>query len=160
MHLRLFLSGKVCQKLRKIKGPLFLSFPHPVSCRFLRLGTLVLLLLALVQRKFCKERHQFITNCNDVRDAVVVDTVLCGQSSSRISRYQQLCPFRSLGSATQGPACPVFRQREDRHVNVCCQRVSGGGSVASRWHGWSGCVCHDEWEDIGLTFHIIVLWNH
>ena len=20
----------------------------------------------------------------------------------------------------------------------------GGGSVASRWHGWSGCVCHDD----------------
>ena len=31
--------------------------------------------------------------------------------------------------------------------------MSGGGSVASRWHGWSGCVCHDEWKDIGPTFH-------
>ena len=67
---------------------------------------------------------------------------------------------RSLGSATQGPACPVFRQREGRQVNVCCPGTSGGGSVASRWHGWSGCVCHDEWEDIGLTFHIVVLWHH
>ena len=68
--------------------------------------------------------------------------------------------FRSLGSATQGPACPVFREREGRHVNVRCQRMSGGGSVAIRWHGCSGCVCHDEWKDIGLSFHTTSLWNH
>ena len=92
------------------------------------------------------QRRQECRRCGDCAS---------GQSSSRISRYQQLCPFRSLGSATQGPACPVFRQREGRFVNVCCQRVSGGGPVASRWHGWSGCVCHDEREDIGLAFRII-----
>ena len=34
-------------------------------------GTLVLPLLALVQRTIWKERHQFFINCNDVRDAVV-----------------------------------------------------------------------------------------
>ena len=28
--------------------------------------------------------------------------------------------------------------------------MSGGGSAPSRWHGWSGCVCHDEWKDVGL----------
>ena len=105
-----------------------------------------------------QQQHTTTTHNNNTQQQHTTTTH--NQSSSRISRYQQLCPFRSLGSATQGPACPVFRQREGRFVNVCCQRVSGGGPVASRWHGWSGCVCHDEWEDIGLVFHIIVLWNH
>ena len=44
-------------------------------------GTLVLPLLALVQRTFWKERHQFFINCNDVRDAVV-DTVLVAKAAA------------------------------------------------------------------------------
>ena len=43
--------------------------------------TLVLPLLAFAQRKFWKERHQFIINCNDVRDAVV-DTVLVAEAAA------------------------------------------------------------------------------
>ena len=39
-------------------------------------------LLAPAQRKFWKERHQSIINCNDVRDAVVVDTVLAAKAAA------------------------------------------------------------------------------
>ena len=39
-------------------------------------------LRALVQRKFWKERHHFIINCNDVRDAVVDDTVLAAKAAA------------------------------------------------------------------------------
>ena len=127
-------------------------------------GTLVLPLLALVQRKFWKERHQFIINCNDVRDAVVDTTVLVakaaaafqGTSSSvhsgpweaqhKVQPVQFFVKGKVGMSTSVVRACRVFRQREVRHVNVRCQRVSGGGSVASRWHGWSGCVYHDEWD--------------
>ena len=45
-------------------------------------GTLVLPLLAPVLRKFWKERDQPIINCNDVRNAVVAETVLVAKAAA------------------------------------------------------------------------------
>ena len=133
-------------------------FSSKVSFHVSTSGTLAGNFVAPVLRLLWTERHKPFINFNDDRSVVVVETVLAAKA---VAAFQGTsCPFRSLGSATQGPACPVFRQREGRFFNVCCQRVSGGGPVASRWHGWSGCVCHDEWEDIGLTFHTMSLRNH
>ena len=120
-------------------------------------GTLVLPLLALVQRKFWKERHQFIINCNDVKGAVVVDTVLAAKAAAAFQ-----------GTSSSVHSGPWEAQHKVQPVQFFVKGKVGMSTyvvrgcleeVLSQVVGTDGLDVygHREWEDIGLTFQIIVL---
>ena len=92
---------------------------------------------------------------DDVRDAVVTESPEY-QNAAQTNNVCQSGPWEAQHKVQP---VPVFRQREGRHVNVCRQRMSGGGSVAS--HGTDGldvyAMMNGKIVDLRST---LVLWSH
>ena len=110
-----------------------------------------------------EEGHESFNNIiawDDVRDAVVTESpeyqcaAAAFEGTSSIvhsgpwEAQHKVQPVQFFVKGKVGVSTSVVRG--------CLEEVP----VASRWHAWSGCVCHDEWKDIGLMFHIEVLWNY
>ena len=119
-----------------------------------------------------EEGHESFNNINawdDVSDAVVTESpeyqcaaaAFEGTSSFVHSgpweAQHKVQPVQFFVKGKIGMSTSVVRGSLEE---VLSRVVGTDGLDVCRWHGWSGCVCHDEWEDIGLTFHIVVLWNH
>ena len=118
----------------------------------------MLLLHALMQRTIWKERHQFFINCNDVRDAVV-DTVLVAKAAAALQ-----------GTSSSVHSGPWEAQHNVQPVQFFVKGKAGSSTsvvrgcleeVLSQVVGTDGLDVYAMiWEDSGLMFHIIVVWNH
>ena len=109
-----------------------------------------------------EEGHESFNNnfsWDDVSDAVVTESpeYQCASAAFEgTSSFVHSAPWEA-----QYKVQPVqFFVKGKVGMSTSVVRGCLEGSVASRWLGWSGCVCHDKWKDIGLSFHTTSLWSY